>query len=100
MTDQRGLTLGQRAILIILALAVVGVLGFMWQTIRTTQQGLATVSLLPTPTPGPTATSTPTATPAPTPTPGFTLLTAGTLAREVAAARGLLSRWETPLTPV
>lgn len=100
MTDQRGLTLGQRAILSILALAVVGVWVFMWQTIRATQQGLATVSLLPTPTPGPTATFSPTATPAPTPTPGFTLLTAGTLAREVAAARGLLSRWETPLTPV
>lgn len=100
MSDQRGLTTRQWAILIILALAIVAVLFFMRQAIQTTQQGFATVSLLPTPTPGPTATPTPTPPPTPTPTPYFTISMAGTLAREVAVARGLLSRWETPLTPV
>ena len=100
MSKKRGLTLGQGIILLLLILATVAVLFFMRQAIQTAQQGFATVSLLPSPTPGPTATPTPTPTVTPTPTPYFTISMAGTLAREVAAARGLLARWETPLTPV
>lgn len=100
MRKKHGLTAGQVAILLLLALATVAVLLLLRQAIQSAQQGLPTVSLLPTPTPGPTPTPTPTPTSTPTPTPYFTISMAGTLAREVAAARGVLSRWETPLTPV
>jgi len=100
MNDRGGLTAKQWIILLILALVVVAVLFFMRQAIQSAQQGLATVSLLPTPTSGSTPTLMPLPLLEPSPTPGFTLSLAGTLAREVAQARGLLSRWETPLTPV
>ncbi len=100
MNDRGGLTAKQWIILLILALVVVAVLFFMRQAIQSAQQGLATVSLLPTPASGSTPTLMPLPLLEPSPTPGFTLSLAGTLAREVAQARGLLSRWETPLTPV
>ncbi len=101
MVGRDGLTVKQWAILIVLALAAIAVLFFMRQAIQTAQESLTTVSLLPTPTPGSVPLSpTPALSLEPTPTPGFTISMAGTLAREVATARGLLSRWETPLTPV
>lgn len=100
MNDRGGITAKQWAILIILALAVVAVLFFMRQVIRNAQEDLAMVSLLPTPTPGDTPMPTSPPPLEPSPTPGFSLSMAGTLAREVAQARELLSRWETPLTPV
>lgn len=100
MVDRSGLTRKQRAILIILGLAVIAVLFFMRRAIQDARGSLVTVSLLPSPTPAPTVTLTAVPRTEPTPTPGFTIPMAGTLAREVAAARGLISRWETPLTPV
>lgn len=92
------LTPRQRLIVGGLAVGVVVVVGVMtWMVWRSTQM-LTPLSLLPTPTPGPTATPQDTPTPGPTPTPFFDTVAAGTLAREVAEARGVLPRWETPLT--
>ncbi len=90
---QRGLLIGLGAVLIL-------VLGAMGWTVWTSLRAMPTVSVIPTPTPVPTWTPTPTETPVPTvtPTPFFATGEAGEIARQVAAAREVLPRWETPLT--
>ncbi len=94
----------QRRLLGLLVAIILGIgflLGWMvWNSF----QNIPIVSPLPTPTSGPTATptiaptATPTPIPSPTPTPFFETADAGLIARDVAAARGVLPRWEVPLT--
>jgi hypothetical protein len=86
-----------RGLTLIVVLVVAGVGWLFWQSL---QMPAPTVSLLPTPTPFPTAVVSPTATltPPPSPTPAFDTAVAGEIAREVAEAREVLPRWETPLT--
>jgi hypothetical protein len=100
----RTLTPRQRLVIGGLALVLVAVAAFMTWTVTTTMQAMPDVSLLPTWTPGP---PTPTFTPAPptltltpSPTPPFEASRAGDIARDISEARGLLPRWETPLTLV
>ncbi|MGC9357836.1 MAG: hypothetical protein ACP5GX_08215 [Anaerolineae bacterium] len=100
----RTLTARQRFILIILGVVLIAAIAFMAWTIVRTMRALPQVSPLPTPTLGP-PTSTPTPAPptltlTPSPTPRFETSEAGTIAREVTDARGLVPRWETPLSLV
>ena len=90
----------QRWLLISLGLLLLLVLGVMGWSVWTTLRAMPTVSLIPTPKLVPTWTPTPTLTPIPTitPTPFFATGEAGETARQVAAAREVLPRWETPLT--
>jgi len=92
---QRALLLGITGTL----LAVVSIMGWsVWTTVRGTQG----ISLLPTPNPS-AIISSPSAqgpTDAISPTPYFETARAGEISREVAEARGLMPRWETPLTMV
>lgn len=90
----------QRRLLIGLGVVLVVVLGAMAWTVWTSLRTMPTVSLIPTPSPAPTRTPTPTLTPVPTitPTPFFETGEAGEIARQVAEAREVLPRWETPLT--
>jgi len=94
------LTPSQRRLLIGLGVVLVVVLGAMAWTVWTSLQAMPTISLIPTPSPAPTWTPTPTITPVPTvtPTPFFATGEAGEIARQVAEAREVLPRWETPLT--
>ncbi len=100
MRPNPALTLRQRRVLLGLFIVLLLVLGGMGWFVWTTTRALPTVSLLPTPSPMPTWTPTPTLTPIPTPTstPFFETGEAGQVAREVADAREVLPRWETPLT--
>jgi hypothetical protein len=94
------LTVRQRRVLTVLIVVLLVVLGAMGWSVWTTMQAMPSVSLIPTPSPVPTSTSTPTLTPVPTvtPTPFLETGEAGKIAREVAEAREVLPRWETPLT--
>ncbi|MEA3309880.1 MAG: hypothetical protein U9Q70_10270 [Chloroflexota bacterium] len=94
------MTSRQRWILGLLTVVLLGVVSTLGGVIWTTSQKMTSVSLLPTPTRRPTVIPSPTPSPhpSPTPTPFFATGQAGEIARDVAAARELLPRWETPLT--
>ena len=94
------MTSRQRWILGLLVLALLGIVSALSWVIWTTTQQMSTVPQLPTLTLRPTATESSASTlpPTPSPTPFFDTAQAGEIAREVAAARELLPRWQTPLT--
>jgi hypothetical protein len=104
----QSLTPAQWRILLVLTASVIIVIGLLGWSVWTTLEAqpalspLPTVavsnSILPSPTPKPSATLT--RTPFPTPTPPFDIARAGVIAADVADARGLLPRWNTPLTLV
>ncbi|MBN1878056.1 MAG: hypothetical protein JXA33_27790 [Anaerolineae bacterium] len=100
----RGLTPQQRRVLLALfgatALVLVLLVGSVWSTLRSAPLPTPTTTLTETNvlishvlTPSPTLFVLPT----PTPTPPFDPLEAGTIAEEVAVARGTIARWGTPL---
>ncbi len=86
----------QQRILAAMTVALLLVLALLGWTVYSTMQRAAVPTasnpLPPTPTAAPTA--------SPTPPTGPEITTAGRLAQEVAQARGLVPRWETPLTLV
>jgi len=94
------LTSRQRWILGLMTVVLLGVIGALSWVAWTNTQRLSPVELLPTPTARPPAVPSPTPSPfpSPTPTPFFATGQAGAISREIAAARELLPRWETPLT--
>ncbi len=94
----RTLTLAQRRILAAMTAALLLVLAMLGWAVYSTMEAVPVATA--TPPPPATATPTATATPAPTAPPTPDITTAGRLAQEVAAARGLVPRWETPLTLV
>lgn len=104
----RELTRSQQRILLGLAAGVtlvIGLLGWsVWSTLQTQPAQsppptpFSPLSVLPSPTPQPAPTRT--LTPSPTSTPRFDIGQAGIIAAAVADARGLLPRWNTPLTLV
>ncbi len=96
----------QWRIVIALAVAVMLVLGALgrsvWRTLHAPPVSPLSVLPSPTVTARPTFTPTPfvTATAPPAPQPTFDPAQAGTIAEQVAEARGLIPRWNTPLTLV
>ncbi len=92
------LTPSQRRILAVMTAALIAVLALLGWAVYSTMQALPTAT--PSPPPPPTAAPTATLLPSPTLPPTPEITTAGRLAQEVAEARGLLPRWETPLTLV
>ncbi|MGC9399325.1 MAG: hypothetical protein ACP5HM_09320 [Anaerolineae bacterium] len=100
MRGQPTLTSRQRRVLLGLGAALFLVLAAMGWSIWTTLRAMPTISVIPTPTQAPTQTPAPVETSVPTftPTPLFKPARAGEIAQQVAAARELLPRWETPLT--
>ena len=104
----RSLTLTQQRVLLGLAASVIAVFGLLGWSVWTTLKAQPSSSPLPTatlpvsvlPSPTPRPTTTPSPTPKPTSTPPFDVGQAGIIAAEVADARGILPRWNTPLTLV
>ncbi len=94
------LTPAQRRILLAMTALLLLVVGLLGWTVYTTMQrprpALSPTEAVPAPTTPPRPS--PTATPPPSPT--LDIAVAGRLAQEVAEARGLVPRWETPLTLV
>ena len=108
MRWHQSLTPAQRRILLGLTASVIVVIGLLGWSVWTTLESQPTLSppptarppdsILPSPTPKPSAT--PTRTPLPTSTPPFDIARAGIIAADVTDARGLLPRYNTPLTLV